>query len=84
MNATLLPGLIGGVMWNIGNICSIYAADSPLGLAVGFPLAQCALMVAGLWGIFYFREMRGARPIALFFISGGVLICGAALMAVYG
>jgi len=40
-----------------------------LGLTVGYPLCQCALLVAGLWGIIYFREIKGGIKIGFFFIS---------------
>lgn len=45
------------------------------------PSPQCGLFVAGIWGIVLFREVQGARALALYWLSGGVLIAGAALLA---
>merc|ERR1711998_657674 len=55
----IVPCLVSGVLWNGGNICSILAQLEPLGLAVGYPLTQCCILVGGLWGIFYCREIQG-------------------------
>ena len=77
--------LIAGVFWNIGNFASTYASLSPLGLTVGYPLTQCALVIAGLLGIFVFKEMRGWKPITQFFISAlCLLLPGCALLAMFG
>jgi len=76
------PALVSGLMWNVGNIGSILATASPLGLTVGYPLCQCALLVAGLWGIFFFHEIRGAAKIGFFFLSALVLIGGATMLSI--
>lgn len=78
-----LRGLICGTLWNIGNWASIYAVLL-LGQAVGFTLCQTALLVAGLWGIFLFREISGWIRITIFFSSALVLLCGVALLAYFG
>ncbi len=31
------------------------------GGAVGFPLSQTALVIGGLWGVFFYREIVGVR-----------------------
>lgn len=82
--ATFLPGFATGVIWNIGNLGSTYASMSPLGLSVGYPLTQCALVIAGIWGLVVFKELKGIRPILMFFLSVGVLLSGCALMGVFG
>jgi len=79
----LLPGVLAGLGWNIGNFASIYATIN-LGYTVGFPLSQCALLVSGFWGIVLFKEMTGWKRIGLFILSALVLVGGAAILAVYG
>lgn len=38
-------GVISGMLWNAGNIASIYAVQPPLGFAVGYPVTQvCTLL----------------------------------------
>ena len=54
LKTVMLPGMITGLLWNVGNFCSIYATYY-LGLTVGFPLTQLALVVSGLWGIIAFK-----------------------------
>ena len=44
--ACLLPGVLSGVLWNLGNVASIYAVQPPLGFAVGYPVTQCCVLVA--------------------------------------
>jgi len=80
---TMIPGLITGLIWNIGNFCSIIATIH-LGLTVGFPLTQLALVVSGLWGLLVFKELKGAITITVWVISLLILLGGAALLAVYG
>ncbi len=41
---------------------------------------QCGLFVAGLFGIILFRELVG-RECVFYFVSGGVLLAGAAMLA---
>jgi len=83
--SALLPGLISGLLWNVGNYCGTYASLSPLGLTVGYPLTQVALLVAGLNGIFIFKELSGARAIGQFVISAALLLIpGCLLLALFG
>jgi glucose uptake protein GlcU len=79
----VVPCLVSGVLWNGGNICSILAQLEPLGLAVGYPLTQCCILVGGLWGIFYYREIQGRTTIALFFLCTAVLLVGASTLGVF-
>jgi glucose uptake protein GlcU len=81
----LYPGLLTGFIWNLGNIGSTIAALSPLGLTVGFPLTQCALVVGGISGIIIFRELRGWRPILQFTVfTLFFLLPGCMLLAIFG
>jgi len=83
LRVALIPGLLAGFVWNLGNYCSIYATLY-LGLTIGFPLTQVALLVAGLYGIFFFKEITSWFAILFFFLSAGILLGGAALLSVYG
>jgi len=77
----VLPyGLLSGTIWNIGNILSIPSINA-IGYSVAYPIMQCALFVAGLWGVFAFHEIQGVARV-VFFVSGTVLLGGAALLSV--
>jgi hypothetical protein len=62
--AAALPGVLAGSVWNIGNAASILAVGDPsVGLALAYPIMQCGLAVAGLWGVLLFKEITGALPV---------------------
>lgn len=55
-----LMGILGGVIWCIGMSFSILASDKA-GPAISYGLGQGATVVAALWGIFVWKEFKGAR-----------------------
>jgi len=76
----VLPyGILAGSIWNVGNVLSI-PAISRIGYSVAYPLMQCALLVSGLWGIFAFKEIKGAA-VWIFFVASAVLLGGAAILS---
>jgi len=70
----LVPGSISGILWSIGNIFAIYAVEE-LGEGVGYGSVQAAIMISGLWGIFYYREIRGLT-ILWWFLSCTLCVSG--------
>jgi glucose uptake protein GlcU len=78
------PCLLVGLLWSIGNAGATLGTMSPLGLTVGYPLTQVALLVSGLWSILLFREVRGTRNILHFMCAALVVLAGAVLLAVFG
>ncbi|MCY2986311.1 MAG: multidrug DMT transporter permease [Planctomycetota bacterium] len=54
-------GILGGVIWNVGMSFSIIASNaaSP---ALSYGLGQGATMVGALWGVFIWKEFKGAPP----------------------
>lgn len=74
-------GILGGIIWNIGMSLSILASDAA-GPAISYGLGQGATMVAALWGVFIWKEFKGASKntnlllagMFLFFITGLGLI----------
>ncbi len=54
-----LMGILGGIIWCIGMSFSILASDKA-GPAISYGLGQGATVVAALWGIFVWKEFRGA------------------------
>jgi glucose uptake protein GlcU len=79
----IVPGILSGFVFNIGNTFSILAIPE-IGFAVAQPIMQCALFVSGLWGIFLFHEITETSRILMFFVFGVVLIMGALVLAIYG
>jgi glucose uptake protein GlcU len=68
-------GLLAGALYSIGNFGSILAVTH-LGQATGFCLVQMQLFVAGLWGVFFFREIHGVKAIGKWFASAAFAVVG--------
>lgn len=58
---THIAGLLGGVIWGIGMSLNLIASGRA-GFAISYGLGQGATMIAALWGVFVWKEFRGARP----------------------
>jgi glucose uptake protein len=54
-----LTGILGGIIWNIGMSMSIIASGKA-GFAISYGLGQGATLIAALWGVFIWREFKGA------------------------
>ena len=84
--STHLVGVFGGIIWGLGTALS-YIAAGKAGAAISYALGQGAPMSAALWGIFVWREFKGAsRSVGwllmlmfIFFLSGlgAIIISGA-------
>jgi len=54
-----LTGILGGVIWNLGMSMSIIASGKA-GFAISYGLGQGATLIAALWGVFIWKEFKGA------------------------
>jgi glucose uptake protein len=54
-----LTGILGGVIWSLGMAMSIIAAGKA-GYAISYGLGQGATLIAALWGVFIWKEFKGA------------------------
>ncbi|KAL3912001.1 MAG: hypothetical protein SGILL_007060 [Bacillariaceae sp.] len=70
-----VPGVCAGLLYSIGNFCSILAV-SYLGQGVGFSFCQGQLLISGLWAVFFFKEIQGREKIFKWFVSAFVTIVG--------
>jgi len=60
------PAFLSGIMWALADICW-FIANSSLALVVSFPIiAVMPGVVASMWGILVFHEIRGKRNICIF------------------
>jgi len=73
--------LLAGLVWNVANVASFFAIGG-LGLAVGFPMTQLALVVSLVWGIFVFGEVPGASARLRIAMGAALLLLGAACLGV--
>lgn len=77
--AVHLWGVLGGMVWGVGTTCNFVASYAQMvGPATSYALGQGATMVSAIWGVFVWKEFRGAGPEAkrflalmfVFFIAG--------------
>jgi glucose uptake protein len=54
-------GILGGVIWGTGMAMSIIASTRA-GAALSYGLGQGATLVGALWGVFVWKEFKGAPP----------------------
>jgi len=70
-----LPGLLSGCLYSVGNLSAILSVTH-LGQGIGMSMCQGQLLVSGLWGIFYYGEIKGGNIIMKWFISALVAVAG--------
>jgi glucose uptake protein len=61
-------GLLGGAIWGIGGVFNFVAA-SLTGVAISYAIGQASPMVACLWGVFAWKEFRGANTRAKSYLA---------------
>ncbi len=79
--STHMVGVMGGTIWGLGTSLS-YIAAGKAGAAISYGLGQGATMVAAFWGVFVWKEFKGATKginlllllMFLLFTSGLILI----------
>jgi glucose uptake protein len=54
-----LVGILGGIIWGIGNSLNLIAAGQA-GAAISYGLGQGATLVAALWGVFIWKEFKNS------------------------
>ena len=74
-------GILGGAIWSLGMTFNIIAAEQA-GFAISYGLGQGATLVAALWGVFIWKEFKGAKGVKglltamflLFFVGLALII----------
>lgn len=83
---THLVGILGGLIWGLGNSFNLLAAGKA-GPAISYGLGQGATLVAALWGVFVWKEFKNSlrqtnvliSAMFFFFIVGITMIIYAGL-----
>ena len=76
-----LVGVLGGIIWGIGNSFNLIAAGKA-GAAISYGLGQGATLIAALWGVFIWKEFKNAPKgtnsmlaiMFIFFVAGIISI----------
>ena len=76
-----LVGILGGLIWGLGNGINLVAAGKA-GTAISYGLGQGATLVSALWGILVWREFAGApkKANALNFVMFLLFLAGLGLI----
>ena len=69
---THLVGVLGGCIWCLGTAFS-YIASGKAGAAISYALGQGAPMIAAIWGVFIWKEFKGAKKSVYGLL--GVMFC---------
>lgn len=67
--STHLVGMLGGIIWCIGQTFSMLASEKA-GAAISYGLGQGATLVSALWGIFIWKEFKGAPKTSAYLNAG--------------
>jgi len=76
----ILPGCTAGLLWSLGNVMSMICVNN-LGEAIGYSVVQSSLLISGLWGIFYYKEVSGREVIAKWFLSATIAFVGILILS---
>lgn len=82
---THLVGMLGGAIWCLGTGLN-YVSAGTAGAAVSYALGQGAPLVAAIWGVFIWKEFKGAKKgvNVLLTLMFALFIAGLALIIVSG
>ena len=72
-------GLTSGLLYSLGNLFGIVSIQH-LGNFMGYSLNQSSMIISGLWGLLYYKEIPGLMNMIGFFISSLVVLVGILLM----
>jgi drug/metabolite transporter (DMT)-like permease len=75
--------ILAGCLWAVANTLTIFAVRD-VGLSIAFPLWNSNSMLGIIWGIVFFKELRGADSRRWFGVIGGALLmfAGATVLAI--
>ena len=82
---THLVGVLGGTIWAIGTALS-YITAAKAGPAISYALGQGAPMIAAIWGVFIWKEFKGAKKgvYGLLAVMFCLFVAGLSLIVVSG
>ncbi len=82
---THIVGMCGGAIWCLGTALS-YIAAGRAGASVSYALGQGAPMIAAIWGVFIWKEFKGAKKsvYALLAIMFCLFVAGLSLIVAAG
>ena len=74
-------GLLAGAIWCVGTVAN-FASAGLVGVAISWGIASGAPMVGALWGIFLWKEFKGASRTACVLIGASLVLYTAGIVLV--
>jgi glucose uptake protein len=76
-----IAGIVGGIVWCAGMMFNILGG-AKAGFAISYGLGQGAVIIAALWGIFIWKEFKGAPKKSKIYLSLMLVVfaCGVVAM----
>jgi glucose uptake protein len=63
-------GIAGGLIWGVGTVANFVASYVPMiGPATSFSMGEGNTMISALWGVFVWKEFRGASSRVRIFLA---------------
>ena len=78
-NEAVGASLLSGIIWSLGNLLGVIAV-SLIGLSKGFPITQSAVLIAVLWGLFYFKEITQQKQRMQVLVGAIILLIGVIIL----
>ena len=72
--------ILAGLIWSVGNVACILSVQF-LGQGLGYSIVQSQLLIAGLWGVVYYKEIDNSSQIRLWFVSALVTVIGIVILS---
>ncbi len=69
-------------MWLL--LCGSIYATLYLGMALGWPLVQCQLLVSAFWAVFFYDEVTGHQARSVLLGSSVLVVSGAIMLSQFG
>jgi len=73
-----LLGVVGGILWTSGMLCSLLAAGAPPTAQpnplIQYGLSHGALLVAAAWGLFAWHEFQGTNERVRMLVTGALVL----------
>ncbi|MBI3109613.1 hypothetical protein HYZ06_01090 [Candidatus Daviesbacteria bacterium] len=78
-NEAIKESLSSGFIWNIGNLLSLISL-SMIGLSKMGPVSQSAILIAVLWGLYYFKEITQRKQVMQVLSGAVILLLGVVIL----
>jgi hypothetical protein len=75
LSKIIIPGALSGTLWSIGNIGQIMSVTL-LGETIGMSIVQSQMIISGILGIMWFKEIKGMKMIMGWALSAIVTFIG--------